>query len=85
MHLYKNKGDKSVCDNHRGISLLSIADKIFARVFLNRIIGHLVNSVVSESQCGFRKNRGTIDMIFVVGQLQEECVEQHQDSVHAIH
>ena len=63
MHLYMNKGDKSVCDNHRDISLLSIAGKILARVLLNRIIEHLVDSVVSESQCGFRKNRGTIDMI----------------------
>ena len=79
MHLYKNKGDKSVCDNHRGISLLSIAGKILARVLLNRIIEHLADSVVSESQCGFRKNRGTIDMIFAVRQLQEKCVEQHQD------
>ena len=50
MHLYKNKGDKSVCDNHRGISLLSIAGKILARVLLNRIIEHLADSVVSESQ-----------------------------------
>ena len=79
MHLYKNKGDKSVCDNHRGISLLSIAGRILARVLLNRIIEHLADSVVSESQCGFRKNRGTIDMIFAIRQLQEKCVEQHQD------
>ena len=79
MHLYKNKDDKSVYDNHRGISLLSIAGKILARVLLNRIIEHLVDSVVSESQCGFRKNRGTIDMIFAVRKLQENCVEQHQD------
>ena len=79
MHLYRNKGDKSVCDNNRGISLLSIAGKILARVLLNRIIEHLVDSVVSESQCGFRKNRGTIDMIFAVRQPQEKCVEQHQD------
>ena len=67
MHLYKNKGDKSVCDNHRGISLLSIAGKILTRVLLNRIIEHLADSVVSESQCGFRKKRGTIDMILQSG------------------
>ena len=80
IHLYKNKGDRSSCDNHRGISLLSIAGKILARIMLNRITKHiLLDDVVSESQCGFRKQRGTVDMVFAIKQLQEKCVEQHQD------
>ena len=29
-HLYKNKGNRQACDNHKGISLLAIAGKIFA-------------------------------------------------------
>ena len=62
-HLFKNKGKKSICDNHRGISLLCIAGKILARVILNRIITHLVDKIYPESQCGFRSGRGTIDMI----------------------
>ena len=37
VHLYKNKGDSKCCDNHRGISLLCIAGKIFARLQLNRL------------------------------------------------
>ncbi len=32
--LYKNKGDQRDCNNHRGISLLSIMGKAFARVVL---------------------------------------------------
>ena len=79
IHLYKNKGDRSSCNNHRGISLLSNPGKILARILLNRITEHLVDSVVSESQCGFRKNRGTVDMVFAVRQLQEKCIEQRQD------
>ena len=79
IHLYKNKGDRSSCDNHRGISLLSIAGKILARIMLNRISKHLLDDVVSESQCGFRKQRGTVDMVFAIRQLQEKCIEQHQD------
>ena len=35
--------------------------------------------MVSESQCGFRKHRGTVDMVFAIRQLQEKCVEQQQD------
>eukprot|EP00745_Piridium_sociabile_P040226 TRINITY_DN767_c0_g1_i3.p1 TRINITY_DN767_c0_g1~~TRINITY_DN767_c0_g1_i3.p1 ORF type:complete len:1045 (-),score=247.16 TRINITY_DN767_c0_g1_i3:182-3316(-) len=78
VHLYKNKGDRASCDNHRGISLLSIAGKIMARVILNRITSNLLDDVVSESQCGFRRNRGTIDMIFAIRQIQEKCREQNK-------
>jgi hypothetical protein len=45
IHLYKNMGDRASCDNHRGISLLSIAGKIMARVILNRIKLHFRESV----------------------------------------
>ncbi|XP_063594968.1 uncharacterized protein LOC134771946 [Penaeus indicus] len=79
IHLYKNNGGKAACDNHRGISLLSIAGKILAPMLLNRITEYQVDRVVSESQCGFRQNRGTIDMVFAIRQLQEKCIEQRQD------
>ena len=62
--LFKRKGNPNLCDYHRGISLLSIAGKVLARVLLNRLNEHLEQSgLLPESQCGFRKDRGTIDMI----------------------
>nr|VZI26158.1 unnamed protein product [Spirometra erinaceieuropaei] len=41
VHLYKRKRNRQVCDNHRGISPLNIAGKIFARILLNRLNNHL--------------------------------------------
>ena len=79
VHLYKGKGEKSSCDNYRGISLLSIAGKILAKVILNRLNAHLLDETVPESQCGFRQNRGTVDMIFCARQIQEKCREQNKD------
>ena len=70
----KRKENTQVCDNHRGISVLSIAGKILARVLLNRLNEH---QKASEDSC--RKNRGTIDMIFTARQLQEKCQEQNVD------
>ncbi|XP_050703781.1 uncharacterized protein LOC126989216 [Eriocheir sinensis] len=75
--LYKNKGDRSDCNNYRGISLLSIVGKLFARVALRRL-QVLAEGVYPESQCGFRANRSTIDMVFSLRQLQEKCREQRQ-------
>lgn len=74
--LYKNKGDKGDCNNYRGISLLSVVGKVFARVVLMRL-QHLAERVYPESQCGFRSSRSTIDMIFSLRQIQEKCREQN--------
>ncbi|BHF58464.1 hypothetical protein SprV_0100141600 [Sparganum proliferum] len=75
VHLYKRKGNRQICDNHRGISLLNIAGKIFARILLNRLNNHLEQGLLPESQCGFRRHRGTTDIIFAARQLQEKCQE----------
>ena len=77
VHLYKRKGNCQTCDNHRGISLLSIAGKILARVLLNRLIDHLEDGLLPKSQCGFRPGCGTADMIFAARQLQENSQEQN--------
>ena len=73
--IYK-KGDRTDCGNYRGISLLSIAGKIFARILLNRLSTHITPEVLPETQYGFRGNRSTVDMIFCLRQLQEKCIEQ---------
>ena len=73
--IYK-KGDRTDCGNYRGISLISIAGKIFARILLNRLSTHITPEVVPETQCGFRGNRSTVDLIFCLRQLQEKCIEQ---------
>lgn len=74
------KGDRENCNNYRGISLLSVASKIFARILLDRLL-LLAEDVLPESQCGFRPSRGTIDMIFCARQLQEKSLEQQQPAM----
>ncbi|BHF69557.1 hypothetical protein SprV_0301260300 [Sparganum proliferum] len=66
---------RQLCDNHRGIPLLNIAGKTFARILLNRLNNHLEQGLLPESQCGFRRHRGTTDMIVAARQLQGKCEE----------
>ena len=74
IHLYKRKGNPQVCDNHRGISVLCIAGKIMAKILLNHLDVHLdQKGLIPESQCGFRKDRGTTDMIFIARMPRTEC------------
>nr|VZI43851.1 unnamed protein product [Spirometra erinaceieuropaei] len=74
-HLYKRKGNRQLCSNHRDISFLNIAGKYFAFILLNRLNNHLEQGLLSESQCGFHRHRGTTDMIFAVNQMQGKCWE----------
>lgn len=73
--LYKNKGERRDCNNYRGISLLSIVGKVFARVILGRL-QKLAERIYPESQWGFRVEKSTKDMIFSLRQLQEKCREK---------
>ena len=65
--LYKYKNN-----NYCSISLLSIVGKLFARVGLKRLQA-LAERDYPESQCGFRSQRSTVDMVFSLRQLQEKC------------
>ena len=77
--LYKNKGDRGQCGNSRGIALLSTAGKVFAKILLNRLVSSVSEDILPESQCGFRSNRSTADMIFAARQLLEKSREQRRD------
>lgn len=77
--IYKRKGDKSSCDNSRGISLLSAAGKVLAKIMLFRLTMHITEDILPETQCGFRQNRSTLDMVFAARQVQEKCREQNKD------
>lgn len=75
--LYNNKGDRSDCKNYRGISLLSIVGKVYARVLLVRL--HLLaERACPESQCAFRAGRSTVDMILSLRKIQEKCKKQQK-------
>ena len=72
------KGDMSQCDNWRGISLLGVLE-VFAKVVQKRL-QEVVEEIVPDSQCGFRRGRGCIDMMFCVRQLLEKSRERNTNS-----
>ena len=76
------KGDLKQCDNWRGISLLDVIGKILARIVQERL-QMIADKVLPESQSGFRKGRGCVDMLFVARQLVEKTRE-HDDSLYML-
>ena len=62
--IYKNKGKKEVLNNQRGIFLTSSLQKIFERIILNRQYSK-IDSAMSECQNGARKNRSSIEHLFI--------------------
>ena len=63
-HLFHWQGYSLVCYNNRGISVLSIAGKIFAKLLINRLNVNLDHAQLPQvSKCGFMKDRGKTYMI----------------------
>ncbi|KAK7925336.1 hypothetical protein WMY93_007646 [Mugilogobius chulae] len=64
------KGDRRVCSNYRGITLLSLPGKVYSRV-LERRIRPMVEPRIQEEQCGFRPGRGTLDQLYTLHRVLE--------------
>jgi len=72
------KGDKPECNNYKGITLLNNTCKIFSSI-LNERLKIVTEKITGEYQCGLRRNKSTIDQIFVLRQM----IEKHNE--HGLH
>jgi len=79
--IYK-KGDKTDCNNYRGVSLLPTTYKILSNILLSSLIPY-AEEVIGYHQCGFRRNRSTTDHIFCIRQMLEKKWEPNE-AVHQI-
>ena len=69
--LHKKK-DRTEFGNYRGISLVAHAGKILLKIIARRLSEYCERvRILPEEQSGFRPNRSTTDMMFVIRRLQE--------------
>lgn len=71
--IYK-KGDRTICNNYRGIALLDTVYKIASTLIKQRIEPY-AERIIGDYQGGFRKNRSTVDQIFLLKQIMQNCYE----------
>ena len=69
-----NKGDLSMCNNWRGITLLSVTRKVFSRVILDRISA-AIDPLMRKEQAVFRKGRYCGEHICTLRQIMVQCQE----------
>ena len=67
---FPKKGDLSLTNNYRGITLTSIAAEIYNTLLLNRIQPE-IEKVLRRNQNGFRKSRSTVGQILTVRRIIE--------------
>ena len=71
MVLYKKK-DRAECSNYKGIPLVAHAGKILLEIIAHRLSQYCKRvGVLLEEQSGFRPNRSTTDIMFMICRLQE--------------
>ena len=67
---FPKKGDLGLAKNYRGITLTSIAAKIYNALLRNRIEPNIEN-ILRKNQNGFRRNRSTTSQILTIRRIRE--------------
>ena len=71
MALHKKK-ERTECGNYRSNSLVAHAGKILLKIIARRLSEYFERvGILPEEQSGFRPNRFTTDIMFVIRWLQE--------------
>ena len=69
--LHKKKY-RTECSNYRGLSLVAHVGNVLLKIVVNRLGDFCEEAgILPKEQCGFRSQRSTTDMMFVVRRLQE--------------
>ena len=67
-----NKKDRTKCGTYRGLSVVTDAGKVLLKIVANRLDDFSEEAPIGlEEHCGFRSQRSTTDMMFVVRRLEE--------------
>ena len=70
--LYEGKGERTECSNYRGLSLLSMFGKIYARILVDRVCK--VTESLTDDECGsFRAGKGCANQIVTLEQIGEKA------------
>ena len=67
---FPKKGDLGLAKNYRGITLTSIAAKIYNALLRNRIVPQ-IDKIMKKNQNGFRRNRSTTSQILTIRRILE--------------
>ena len=71
------KRDRTECGNYRGISLVAHAGKILLKIIARRLSEYCERvGILPEEQSGFRPNRSTTDMMFVIRRWLQELARK---------
>ena len=68
------KGDLGDCGNWRGITLLSLTNKVFSKIIHMRL-AQALDTHIRQQQAGFRPGRSCSDHIFTLRQILEQSKE----------
>jgi sorting nexin-29 len=72
------KGNKSDCENYRGIALLGVMYKLMSAIVAKKLTDY-TEQLLGEYQNGFQMSRSTADHIFSIRMYLEKCYEHNID------
>lgn len=82
--IYK-KGDKKKAENYRGITLMDTGYKIYTEIIRRKLSKNLEEKKgLSETQLGFRKERGTIDAVYILKNAINESIKREKGKLYVL-